>query len=303
MKKLETELIQEASIEYGIAPAFIEKDYYIVEILKILHSFQNENFSIAFSGGTSLSKCYGIINRFSEDIDFMISSTNETRSTYKTFKKHLFEAINSTNILKVSDEDQLIRNESKFMSFFVDYPKTFNDNSLRQQVKIEISAKNTKLIPEVKKTNSWINLYLNDINDCEIFCVNPLETAANKFNAFLWRADVKDRTSELKKFNDPTIIRHLYDLYKLNNIIKDNKTEFYKLVSNIYEDDKLRGNKENTLSLKNFSNSTLYKIQNDRIYEEEYNSFVKNMIYKQTDMIPYKIVLEFFEQLINELSE
>ena len=46
MKKLSVDLIQELSTELGIAPAFIEKDYYVVELLKILNEFQTDKFNV-----------------------------------------------------------------------------------------------------------------------------------------------------------------------------------------------------------------------------------------------------------------
>jgi len=63
------ELIQVVSGEYGIAPQLVEKDYWIMHCLFGLTS---QGFSFQLKGGTSLSKGYGIIDRFSEDIDIQI---------------------------------------------------------------------------------------------------------------------------------------------------------------------------------------------------------------------------------------
>lgn len=206
MLKLDKPLIQETSLTVDINPAYIEKDYYVVELLKIIASFQTEDFDVVFTGGTSLSKGFKIINRFSEDIDFMVMAKDEdSRSVYRTFRKELFKKIDDTGILKVSEQDMVIGNESRFFSFYVDYPKLFDDKSLRQQVKIEISAKSIRLLPEERTVASWIDEYLENGNNLNINCLSPLETAANKFSAFLWRADCKDRTSEDKRKNDPTI--------------------------------------------------------------------------------------------------
>lgn len=200
MQKLDDRFVKEVSLFISIPPAYIEKDYYIVELLKIISGFQCNNFDVTFSGGTSLSKGFGIINRFSEDIDFMVLSHEEnSRSVYRTFRKELFERINATDILKVSPNEQIIGNESRFVSFYVDYPKAFDDKSLRQQVKIEISAKAIRLKPENQKIDSWVDEYLDKDSGLKINCLSPLETAANKFSAFLWRADCKDRTANEKK--------------------------------------------------------------------------------------------------------
>ena len=63
------ELIQVVSGEHGISPQLIEKDYWIMHCL---FGLTKQGFSFQLKGGTSLSKAYNIINRFSEDIDVQI---------------------------------------------------------------------------------------------------------------------------------------------------------------------------------------------------------------------------------------
>ncbi len=53
----------------GIAAALVEKDYWVTHSLWALHA---SGLDLWFKGGTSLSKGFGIIERFSEDIDLMI---------------------------------------------------------------------------------------------------------------------------------------------------------------------------------------------------------------------------------------
>ena len=53
----------------GIAASIIEKDYYVTEFLRRMTSYQPD---MVFKGGTSLSKCYKLIQRFSEDIDLTV---------------------------------------------------------------------------------------------------------------------------------------------------------------------------------------------------------------------------------------
>ena len=303
MLKLDEKLIQETSLSTGINPAYIEKDYYVVELLRLIASFQSDDFSVVFTGGTSLSKGFQIINRFSEDIDFMVlSKEEESRSVYRNFRKSLLKKIDDTGILNVSSEEMIIGNESRFFSFYVDYPKLFDDKSLRQQVKIEISAKTIRLLPEERTIASWIDEYLDNGNSLNINCLSPLETAANKFSAFLWRANCKDRTSDNKKKNDPTIVRHLYDLFKLQTVISNNESKFYSLISKIYDDDKNRGDKTNNLSLKEFASATLSKILSDSMYEKEFTDFVTNMVYKNSDIISYFVVLDNYSKLIQQIE-
>lgn len=62
-------LITQVSDHVGVAPALVEKDYWITHCLWALHETA---LAIWFKGGTSLSKGFGIIERFSEDLDLMI---------------------------------------------------------------------------------------------------------------------------------------------------------------------------------------------------------------------------------------
>ncbi len=64
--------IDEAAARRGLAPAIVEKDFWVCWLLSILFqsSFRD---AIVFKGGTSLSKVFGVINRFSEDIDLSLA--------------------------------------------------------------------------------------------------------------------------------------------------------------------------------------------------------------------------------------
>ncbi len=52
-----------------INPVFTEKDWYTQHILGVIAEFQSVDFQPIFSGGTSLSKGYQLIQRFSEDVE------------------------------------------------------------------------------------------------------------------------------------------------------------------------------------------------------------------------------------------
>lgn len=90
-KEIFEELIVAASNELGIPTNIIEKDYYVTIILKAL----SEKISdMVFKGGTSLTKCYHILDRFSEDID--LSYTAESGIPGDSRKRKLKKAVVST---------------------------------------------------------------------------------------------------------------------------------------------------------------------------------------------------------------
>lgn len=65
------EVIEAGSFETGIAGAVLEKDVWLTLVLKLLFEMPGAK-PMAFKGGTSLSKVYGAIQRFSEDVDVTI---------------------------------------------------------------------------------------------------------------------------------------------------------------------------------------------------------------------------------------
>src|SRR5262249_27534516 len=64
--------IDEAAARRGLSPIILEKDFWVCWLLDMLFesSFRD---AIVFKGGTSLSKVFGVIDRFSEDIDLSLA--------------------------------------------------------------------------------------------------------------------------------------------------------------------------------------------------------------------------------------
>lgn len=57
----------------GLPANFLEKDLWVTEVLRLLYDEQLLGAkSVAFKGGTALSKCWQVIQRFSEDIDLSV---------------------------------------------------------------------------------------------------------------------------------------------------------------------------------------------------------------------------------------
>ena len=66
--------IEQASIQKNIPPVIMEKDFWVCWLLNILFKSEFAD-SLVFKGGTSMSKVFGAIDRFSEDIDLSLSPT------------------------------------------------------------------------------------------------------------------------------------------------------------------------------------------------------------------------------------
>jgi hypothetical protein len=68
-------LIDEAAAKMNVSPIIIEKDFWVCWLLELLFSIPALAHHVTFKGGTSLSKVYKIIHRFSEDIDLTLDKS------------------------------------------------------------------------------------------------------------------------------------------------------------------------------------------------------------------------------------
>ena len=69
---LDKNLIENIAGALGTSPGLIEKDWHVVRALGVLATLEHQDIRLVFSGGTSLAKGWGLIKRFSEDIDFKV---------------------------------------------------------------------------------------------------------------------------------------------------------------------------------------------------------------------------------------
>jgi Nucleotidyl transferase AbiEii toxin, Type IV TA system len=66
-------IIREAAAKRGISSVMVEKDFWVSWTLAVLFGHPEFRNQLVFKGGTSLSKVFGVIERFSEDIDLSVS--------------------------------------------------------------------------------------------------------------------------------------------------------------------------------------------------------------------------------------
>lgn len=139
-KKLFSDTLRAASQHLDIKLEFVEKDYWITLVLSRLAKSKYVNESV-FKGGTSLSKGYNLIERFSEDVDIAIindkgKSGNEIKTIIRTIEKEI------TTDLKELQMDGVTSKGSRFRKSVFEYVATEKANA------------NNKLIVEI---NSFAN--------------------------------------------------------------------------------------------------------------------------------------------------
>ena len=86
------DLLQASSEDLKIPVQLIEKDYYISAILRAL-SKSTYSRQIVFKGGTSLSKAFQLIDRFSEDVDFAVISGDMSGNQVKMLLSKLMKEV------------------------------------------------------------------------------------------------------------------------------------------------------------------------------------------------------------------
>ena len=101
----------------GIARSIIEKDYFVTLLLK---DIVNKCPEVIFKGGTSLSKCHKLINRFSEDIDLGLNIDKATQGMRRDLKKQIIEAIHDLHL--VLDNESHIYSRTYFNRYQIQYP-------------------------------------------------------------------------------------------------------------------------------------------------------------------------------------
>lgn len=149
------EVLQEAAARLGVVPAIVEKDFWVTWVLDQIFSDPLLSKLLMFKGGTSLSKVYGVIERFSEDIDLILDWKQLTQKDPNEFISksqdgRLSKEINEqatqfiatellTKLQKIlapvcsitlDQEDPFVIN--------VHYPASFSDSYLRPEIRLEI---------------------------------------------------------------------------------------------------------------------------------------------------------------------
>ena len=239
LKSDEIELIiQNTSEKLNISAAIIEKDLWVCIILQYLFDkFKYKDF-IVFKGGTSLSKVYKMIERFSEDIDIALDWTvlgygklepYEPRSNTGQIKFN--ELLNNNTKIFIRNEFlPLLQNHFKYIlkdrnyKFFIDeldeqticfeYPKNHQDSSILQVIRLEIGS----LAEPIPASRHKIQTYIEEAYP-NIFKESMEVVAVDSIRTFYEKITILHREANRINGNYPSrYSRHFYDVYKMISI-------------------------------------------------------------------------------------
>jgi hypothetical protein len=299
--------LNQASIKSGITPKAIEKDWWVTLVLQLLFSSKYTPY-YAFKGGTSLSKGWGIIDRFSEDIDIALSSEAFGKkyidNPSKTFVEQLrragclFTSNEITNELKeqfvkLKISEQLYSIEVEAIkadmpdtdpqTIYVNYKSLFDPNPyLPDRVKIEFSVRSQREPNDSRQMHTLLNHYFpNEIYEEETFPVTTIQPNRTLIEKILLLHEEYNREDE-SKMRTYRMSRHYYDLFRIYQFSEyskalDNNQFIEDIIQHRISYSRLRHFDYNTLCIGRISiipsASVLTALQND------YEDMIKEMMY------------------------
>jgi hypothetical protein len=270
-------LVEEIAADLGTSPGLIEKDWHVVRAIGVIAQVDTAGMMPAFSGGTSLSKGWELIKRFSEDIDFKVGeptsiSATRARRDRSAYRERILDALSGDGFELV--REPLVGDVSRFFSADPAYDAEFGaGQGLRPHIRVEMTFEAPALMPTERPIQSLIAKTRREAPEVASFpCVDPIETAADKLSALAWRVRARDRT---RPGDDPTIIRHLHDLAALEKQVAA-APHFPQLVLAAAGADIGRGGGPAGDPAEIFP-EMLRRLETDPLWAKEYEDFVRQV--------------------------
>lgn len=275
-RELFEQLILRTSESLGIKAEIIEKDYYVTLFLKELVTISPD---IIFKGGTSLSKCYHLIDRFSEDIDLNIETeTKPSESRRKHLKSSIVSVIDKLGFTLTNPEN--VRSRMDYNRYIIDYPSVLGASYLKEMLIVE-TAVYQRAYPTVRKTaGSLIYDFLsaNGFDDfIEQYSLEPFE-----LNVQSAERTMIDKLYALADYylagTTAEHSRHIYDIYKLLSVVEIND-ELKKLAVSVADERKPHSR---SLSVQDGTDikAVLQEIVEKNIYESDYKTITESLLFE-----------------------
>ena len=292
-KELFEQVIVRTSEELNIELPIVEKDYYVTMFLKKIAEKQPD---IIFKGGTSLSKCYKLIDRFSEDIDLnLMGDTKPGESRRKHLKKNIISVIDEFGFTLKNAEN--IRSRRDFNKYIIDYPSQLSVNFLKPDMIVETAVFFRAYPSRVMTADSLVYQYLK---------MSGYDELIEKYELKPFDVNVQtaDRTMIDKLFalgdyylsgTTDEHSRHIYDLHKLYGIVEidDSLRQLAKQVRAEREPHKTCLSAKSNVDM----NALLQEIIDTKAYQADYESKTYNMLYKK---VSYGEAVETLQKIVDK---
>ena len=229
------DLIRRTSDYFGIAQNLIEKDYYVCLFLK--EAVLNIP-GLVFKGGTSLSKCFKLINRFSEDIDLTLDLKHSSQSFKRNAIRELIRISELHPFNHINKDEIKLHTHSNYNCLNVEYESLYNQNvPLKSEIKIEMTYLAKCYPHETSSIISYIGEFLKKENRNDLvekYSLNSFQINVQSLNRTL--IDKVFAICDYYLRNEfRRNSRHIYDINKLINKVTFNK-DFKNLVQQVREE-------------------------------------------------------------------
>jgi hypothetical protein len=225
-----SELYSETATQKGTTPAVVEKDFWVTWVLYRL--FQEPDLAqlLMFKGGTSLSKAYHLIERFSEDIDLVLDwrvlgGEDPLAERSKTKQAQLNTALNEQAQQYIGGE--LVRLVGVALDgvcgcrvdaddpYVIDisYPAAFPDDYLRPEVRLEIGPLASWLPYEERRISCYAVEAFPKVfeqRECAVKVIKAERTFWEKATILHHEAHRPEGNPQPPRYS-----RHYYDLAKM----------------------------------------------------------------------------------------
>lgn len=316
-------LFRNTAQKNGMNEAIIEKDFWVCLMLNYLFHDCKWKEAFTFKGGTSLSKCYNLIHRFSEDIDLILdwcilgyemeepwkARSGTKQDLFNKEANHKAEIFLSEELLPVMIQDVsgIIGEKPEFyidaddaQTICFQYPKIFQTESVLQIIRLEFGALAAWTPARQKAIHPYIAEYYPHIfeqAETVILTAAAERTFWEKVTILHHEANRPKELEMPKRYS-----RHYYDLYciahsenkeaafknlELLKCVADFKMKFYPRKWAKYEDAK-----PGTIKLA----PPTYRY---KVLEEDYTS-MSEMMFGQYP--PFEELMNFIQELENEIN-
>ena len=240
--------LSHVATQKGLPLIVVEKDLWVTILLHILFG-ENGSKGILFKGGTSLSKGFNLIDRFSEDIDVTYSLTTlkehygEFEDPWDYFKdgnnwsnkklerelkniKNIGQKYTDAILLKIVKLELSKITNLAFdvisegeMTLYIHYPKLLQESEyggsyIKPVVKIEAGVRSARTPTVLKDIDSFFEQILGKSEPIKVEILRPDRTFWEKAT-ILHAENSRNEPSRIDRRNHMS--RHIYDLVKLYN--------------------------------------------------------------------------------------
>ena len=291
-KELFEQVILKVAESTGIDVGIIEKDYYVTLFLKKIVELQP---NIIFKGGTSLSKCYKLINRFSEDIDLNIDTQSKpTEGQRKKLKENIVSIINKLDF--TLDNSDNVKSRRNYNRYVIDYPTVFSSEYLKEHLIVETAVYIKAYTCKRMSATSIIYDYLNNNGYDDLIAQYGLEPF--ELNVQTAERTLIDKLYALGDYYLSDSVyehsRHIYDIYKLLDIVSLNDN-LKCLANEVYQERKPH---EQCRSAKDEvdMNMLLREIIDKDIYKKDYEDITEKLLFED---VKYDVAIDALKKVVD----